>query len=125
MKHVVYGAGSVRANSYANLVLLQRAYSQLEHRRWAKERSKFLNAEIKKNGKLVCAYCGKSDLKLKSAKRHLQATVDHVVPKSKGGDPFGHENFVVSCNSCNKKKASFDATAFKESTYIKRKTGRI
>jgi 5-methylcytosine-specific restriction endonuclease McrA len=40
-----------------------------------------------------CQYCG--------ATRHL--TIDHVVPKSKGGED-SWENLVVACSSCNTKK---------------------
>jgi len=40
-----------------------------------------------------CQYCGSS--------RHL--TVDHVVPRSKGG-PHAWDNVVTSCASCNLKK---------------------
>lgn len=123
MKHVIhYDANEVQVHSYANLVLLQRLYAQLEQRRWVKERKKFLQAEIKKNdGKLICGYCHNDKLKIKSQKRHEQATVDHIVPKSKGGSPWDHDNFVVCCNSCNKKKASGDAEDFMCSKYIARK----
>ena len=41
-----------------------------------------------------CAYCGRSDLPL---------TIDHVVPKAKGGyDSW--ENLVCACTSCNNRK---------------------
>jgi 5-methylcytosine-specific restriction endonuclease McrA len=41
-----------------------------------------------------CAYCGRSDLPL---------TIDHVVPKSKGGvDSW--ENLVTACTVCNNRK---------------------
>ena len=45
---------------------------------------------------LICAYCGKL------VKDH-NATVDHVVPKSKGGK-WEWENLVTCCSSCNQKK---------------------
>lgn len=121
MKHVIYNVGNVHVRSYANLVLLQRVYAQLEQRRWLKERKKFLLAQLKQHGKLTCHYCGKDDLKLKSVKRHEQATVDHFVPKSKGGNAWSHDNFVVSCNNCNQKKASKDATEFMCSRYVTNK----
>lgn len=41
-----------------------------------------------------CQYCG--------ATRHL--TIDHVIPKSKGGEDTW-ENLVVACNKCNTKKS--------------------
>jgi len=41
-----------------------------------------------------CQYCGKSDVPL---------TIDHVIPKSKGGDDTW-ENLVAACVKCNNKK---------------------
>lgn len=41
-----------------------------------------------------CAYCGRSDLPL---------TIDHVVPKSRGGND-SWENLVCACTICNNKK---------------------
>ena len=42
----------------------------------------------------TCQYCGKS-------KSHL--TIDHVIPKGKGGQDTW-ENLVVACKPCNQKK---------------------
>lgn len=50
---------------------------------------------------LPCHYCGK---KL----RREQATVDHVIPKSKGGSN-NSSNFVLSCAPCNTSKGSGEA----------------
>lgn len=47
---------------------------------------------------LPCHYCGK---KLKAG----DATVDHVIPRSKGG-PNSASNFVLSCAPCNTTKGS-------------------
>ena len=41
-----------------------------------------------------CAYCGRGDLPL---------TIDHVIPKSKGGRDTW-ENLVCACTLCNNKK---------------------
>ncbi|MBA4317814.1 MAG: HNH endonuclease [Flavobacterium sp.] len=41
-----------------------------------------------------CCYCGRSD---------LQLTIDHIIPKSKGGDD-SWENLVSACMPCNNKK---------------------
>jgi 5-methylcytosine-specific restriction endonuclease McrA len=111
----------VHISSYANLVLLQHLYTQLEHRRWVKERKSFLTKELASKGTLTCHYCHKPNLKLKSTKRHEQATVDHVVAKSVGGNAFCQSNFVVCCNSCNQRKASQNALDFLNSKYIKNK----
>ena len=44
--------------------------------------------------KYKCAYCGAKDVKL---------TIDHVVPKMKGGKT-SFENCVAACRPCNNKK---------------------
>ena len=41
-----------------------------------------------------CTYCQRAD---------LQLTIDHIVPKSKGGDDTW-ENLVTACVKCNNKK---------------------
>ncbi len=41
-----------------------------------------------------CAYCGRSDLPL---------TIDHIIPKSKGGAD-SWENLVCACTMCNNRK---------------------
>ena len=43
-----------------------------------------------------CAYCGIDNIKL---------TIDHIIPKSRGGDTT-FENCVSSCIPCNNKKGS-------------------
>ena len=112
---------TVDRTSYANLILLQRRYAQLENRCWMRSRKNFLAEELQKHGTLTCHYCGRTNLKLKSKRRCEQATVDHVVAKSNGGDPYDRENFAVCCASCNKKKASKTADDFINSKYLKTK----
>lgn len=41
-----------------------------------------------------CSYCGRGDLPL---------TIDHIVPKARGGND-SWENLVCACTSCNNKK---------------------
>jgi 5-methylcytosine-specific restriction endonuclease McrA len=41
-----------------------------------------------------CAYCGRGDLPL---------TVDHIIPKARGGDDIW-ENLISACTKCNNKK---------------------
>lgn len=41
-----------------------------------------------------CAYCGRSD---------LQLTIDHIVPRARGGND-SWENLVCACTSCNNRK---------------------
>ncbi|MEI8377960.1 MAG: HNH endonuclease [bacterium] len=44
----------------------------------------------------TCQYCGK---------QHKHMTLDHVFPKSRGGD-YSWENIVTACPECNQKKAN-------------------
>ena len=120
MKHVVY-TEDVHIQSYANLILLQRLYAQIESNRWSKVRKQFLEKELDKHKKLTCYYCNNSKLKLKSNKRHEQATVDHIIPRSGGGEEFSASNFVVCCSNCNKKKSSKTVEEFINSKYIQKK----
>lgn len=121
MKHRVIKPDEVHVCSHANLVLLNLLYSSLERRDWINARKSFLNEEFAKHGKLVCFYCGRHDLKLKSNRRCQQATVDHLIPKSLGGHASDERNFVVCCNSCNKQKGSTSAADFLSSKYIEAK----
>ena len=41
-----------------------------------------------------CAYCGRSDLPL---------TIDHIIPKAKGGSE-SWENLICACTNCNNTK---------------------
>lgn len=41
-----------------------------------------------------CAYCGRSDLPL---------TVDHIIPKARGGED-NWDNLITACVSCNNRK---------------------
>jgi len=120
MKHIIH-MDDVHVSSYANLILLQRLYAQMERKRWAKERQDFLHNELNTKGSLCCYYCLRDGLELKSKKRHEQATVDHIIAKSLGGDQFSHTNFVVCCDSCNRRKGTMSPQEFVNSKYLKEK----
>ena len=119
MKHIIHN-DDVHIQSYAHLVLLNKVYSVMESKRWNRSKNAFLKEQASK-GPLTCFYCGNSNLKRQSTKRAEQATVDHYIPKSVGGDPFSASNFVVCCHSCNQKKASMTPEEFIKSDYIKNK----
>ena len=57
----------------------------------------------------VCRYCKKKLLPYKyenkSSKRSEVFSIDHVIPRSKGGPDFVW-NLVVCCKSCNSKKGN-------------------
>lgn len=120
MKHIVH-MDDVHVSSYANLVLLNKLYAQIERSQWSVERKQFLIEQLDKNKMLKCFYCGKGNLKLRSTKKGEQVTVDHYIPKSGGGDPFSSSNFVVCCHSCNRRKGSKTPEEFINSDYIKKK----
>lgn len=48
-------------------------------------------------GHCACAYCGRWNEKL---------TIDHIVPKSKGGPHFAKYNLAPSCLFCNASKSN-------------------
>jgi hypothetical protein len=50
-------------------------------------------------GQCACAYCGKWNEKL---------TIDHIIPKSKGGPHFERANLAPSCFACNSSKSNSD-----------------
>ena len=57
------------------------------------EAKRLRRKDVKEKWDWKCAYCGdKSNL-----------TIDHVVPRSKGGPDFT-KNVVCCCSSCNQKK---------------------
>ncbi|MBM4171426.1 MAG: HNH endonuclease [Ignavibacteria bacterium] len=56
-----------------------------------------------------CGYCGRADLPL---------TIDHIIPKSKGGDD-SWENLVAACLPCNNKKGDRTPEAAKMGLRIK------
>lgn len=56
------------------------------------------------NDKYRCVYCGKD--MLKDLDLWLSLEVDHIIPKSKGGND-DLNNLVTSCNVCNKYKSNY------------------
>jgi 5-methylcytosine-specific restriction endonuclease McrA len=68
----------------------------------------YLRRQEDEKGSLDCEYCGKENLKMyhwSEDKRYTgdMATVDHVVPRSRGGDD-DEDNLAVSCQPCNARK---------------------
>ena len=58
------------------------------------EANRLWRRKIKERWDYECAYCGSED----------NLTIDHVVPRSKGGHNTV-ENMVCCCDSCNQDKA--------------------
>jgi 5-methylcytosine-specific restriction endonuclease McrA len=69
-------------------------YVKLPHRRVPATR-----AAVMLRDAYVCQYCGESP-------GRANLTVDHVIPRSRGGK-HGWENLVTACKRCNQKKGSY------------------
>lgn len=94
--------------SLACLIKLQREYKEIELKQWMMFKRRFLS----KFKILTCAYCGRSNLKRKGSQNlngyklgHL-ATIDHVIPISRGGNKFDESNCVIACAKCNQRKGN-------------------
>lgn len=93
--------------SMAAAVLLERKLRDEELADWFLFRSWFLAKQKALNGELICHYCGKTGLQEdinKVDSEDLLATIDHVIPRSKGGPEKDESNLVVACYPCNQKK---------------------
>lgn len=111
--------------SYASLVLLTDYYfvrdveyqlqqgEQWDRIRFSRE---FLKSELKKHGVLTCHYCSKSNLIIEDENmrvpNNIKATIDHVIPISKGGAVLDVKNVVVACHKCNCKKGNMSLDEF-------------
>lgn len=105
-------------NSMASYLLLKHEYQKqdmdyrirrLGVRVWLTFRNRVIN-KMKKDakGKLSCHYCGEKNLVSNfnlPVPTHRKATLDHVIPRAKGGSEFSLSNLVVACSTCNTKKA--------------------
>lgn len=106
-------------NSLAGYILLKQTYSirdssrqgsKIHYRVWLTFRNKYIRRIRKQNkGKLPCAYCDKTSLNPNHGSAHARmsgkATIDHILPLSKGGKKFDESNLIVACSACNGAKA--------------------
>ena len=80
---------SASASISAPSVIRLRRYVRVPHR----SRVPLTRAALMRRDNYLCAYCGtRAD------------TIDHVIPRSRGGT-HAWENCVASCNRCNHRKA--------------------
>ena len=102
-------------------VLLARRLRRNEIKDWLQFREKFLKKKLEQYGELRCEYCCRGGLSVdvgeNPGKERLAvlATIDHVVPLSKGGEEKDEKNLKVACYSCNQRKKDsedFDARQF-------------
>ncbi len=74
--------------------------------KWLDFRMRLLTRWEEQRGELICYYCNKGPLLKEEDNSHpMVATLDHVIPRSKGGGEYDEDNLVVACYSCNNKKA--------------------
>jgi len=97
-------------HSMAARVLLVRKLQEQERATWVAFREAHLNKAMAEVGDLVCYYCKATGLvpevpddATKAQMRKL-ATLDHVIPKSRGGPELDPKNIVIACYPCNQKK---------------------
>jgi len=97
--------------SHAALVMLAKRLSQAEEglAEWLAFRLKFLG----KFPELVCSHCGKKGLLKETENTDMLATVDHVVPVSKGGPKFDESNCLVACFPCNNNRKDLDLDEYR------------
>jgi len=90
---------------------LCRQYRKGTVKEWLEFREAYLDEQLAEHGDLVCHYCSTPDLvkqvsgPVTKSKLHYLATVDHVLPRSKGGAEYDKSNLVVACYPCNQQKA--------------------
>jgi 5-methylcytosine-specific restriction endonuclease McrA len=94
-----------RANCHAAAVLLKDSYPK-PWEIWLDFRMELLTLWKNERGILTCEYCGMEGLHIitEGVPACLQATLDHVRPRSKGGAEFDINNLAVACRPCNAKK---------------------
>ena len=93
--------------SCAAAILLCKKYRKLELFTYLKFRKEFMDTFS--DDELICNYCGKENLIREIPDGETKqpsnlATIDHVIPISKGGQRDDPNNCVISCYSCNQKK---------------------
>ena len=74
--------------------------------KWLKFRDKYLQKILDEYKTLHCEYCNHGNLKLFTKDNNQIATLDHIIPTSKGGELYNPDNLAVSCHRCNQRKAN-------------------
>lgn len=81
------------------------AVIRLKHNvRFLPRRLKFNKKSIFRRDQYICQYCGKAVITSRCS-LDMKATVDHVIPKDKGGKNCWN-NCVTACWPCNSKKGN-------------------
>ena len=74
-----------------SIMILNKYYRQ-------EKEPKFTRGNVHLRDLFTCQYCG-------CEVKHNEATLDHVIPRSKGG-PSAWNNIVTACSPCNVHKGS-------------------
>ena len=100
-KNVVY-VTRPNIKSRAALILLNKRLRDHEVGEWLQFRDEFLNKRP-----MVCEYCGRKQLtkEIGVLGQGYLATIDHVMPLSKGGSRYDEANLKVACFPCNRDKS--------------------
>lgn len=108
--------------SRAAYVLLARKLKTMDRtKNWEKNpnfRKEFLDKFVEKHGELYCEYCGLRNLVRKVTKQSeklILATLDHIVPLSRGGSEFDISNIKLCCQKCNTLKGDMRVKEFERS----------
>ena len=77
------------------------------YRRWLSFRMALLTRWEEERGSLKCHFCGRDHLEkvTDGVEPRYQATLDHFMPRARGGAEYDEANLVVACRPCNEKKA--------------------
>jgi len=76
------------------------------YKRWLNFRMVLLTKWEEERGSLDCHYCNRVNLHkiTDGVEPERQATLDHVMPRARGGAEYDESNLVVACRPCNEKK---------------------
>lgn len=79
----------------------------------------YLENVLKEKGTIKCTYCPKKDLIIEyddvRINNDVKATIDHIIPVSKGGGVFDVKNITPCCGTCNTKKSNKSLEEFLKS----------
>jgi hypothetical protein len=105
--------------SPASLALLSKQLAKQSNNfynpfKWIIFRRRFFKRLEKEGVALTCKYCHKDNLyhKMKGSDKRCLATLDHIVPVSKGGLIYDVNNLAVVCYPCNNRKKNLSEEEF-------------
>ena len=107
-KQLVMVADPVQT-SMAALVMLSRDLEKAQRRQWLDFRDELLDDAEAADGQLVCKLCGMEGMLRETPEGKFRqpanlATIDHIVPRSKGGPEYDKKNCMIVCYGCNQRK---------------------